>query len=234
MRPKARLVVLPRSPRRTRALLRSGSVNPLKVAPAAAPSRTITRAWAKAKAAAEAATATTLVPVRESQVIDEFVAHSDDEHDMHTRSRLPCKSRPSPGAPVLLTLRRRLTAPEGPPADNETHSPSAADDAAAFADPDDDDDESDAELLAYVRKLDVGARAPPPASQNSGNGDGGDNEPDYSSSEEIFPSPGMRAGAEKRRRTQAAKGRALCPAERHAGCIHNRKERAREALVGRR
>ncbi|KAH9978448.1 hypothetical protein BJV74DRAFT_859231 [Russula compacta] len=222
---KAQPVASPRSPRRTRARLRSGSVNPPEVAPAAAPLRTITRAKAKAAAAADAATATMLQPVRESQVIDdEFVAYSDnDEHDMHE---------------VEANLQVKAKSREDPPADNQMHSPSAADAAAAaaFADPDDDDDddESDAELLAYVRKLDGGARSAATASPKHGDGDGGDNEPEHSSSEEIFPSPGTRAGAEKRRRTQAAKVAPYVPPRGTRAASMIERERAREALVSRR
>jgi hypothetical protein len=77
--PRARPVVRPVSPRRTRA--RSRSANPPDPMPAA--SQTITRARAKASAAAAAATVPE--PIPESQVFDEFVAHSDsdEEGEMH-------------------------------------------------------------------------------------------------------------------------------------------------------
>ena len=143
-----------------------------------------------------------------------------------------------------------VTAPEDPLADNQIHSPSAvADDAAAFADPDDDDDDDDddAELLAYVRKLDAGARPRPrltTASPNNdnvdgdgdGDGNGSDNELDRSSSEEeIFPSPGTRAVAEKRRLTQAAKVAPYVPPRgTRAASIIEKERAAREALVRRR
>jgi len=71
------------------------------------------------------------------------------------------------------------------------------------ADPDgdeDDEDDDDAELLEYVRKLDVHAARPQPTvSQNEGG------KPGRGPSEEMFPFPGTQAEAEKRRRTQALK-----------------------------
>lgn len=73
-RVKARQVVPQLSPRRTRARSRSLSVQP-EALPAA--SRIASRA--KAKAAAASA----LKPVPASPIIDEFVAHSDDEGEMH-------------------------------------------------------------------------------------------------------------------------------------------------------
>jgi len=79
---------------------------------------------------------------------------------------------------------------------------------AIVADPDDDDDDDDddTELLEYVKKLDVrAARRQPTIKQNEGGN------PDRGSSEEIFPSPGTRAGAEKRRRTQAVKDAPYVP-----------------------
>ncbi len=70
----------PLSPRRTRAHSRSLSIQPKSV-PAA--SRTTSRAKAKATAANAATAALKTMP--ESQVFDEFVAHSDvdDEGEMH-------------------------------------------------------------------------------------------------------------------------------------------------------
>ena len=87
-RVKAREVVPPLSPRRTRARSRSLSVQP-KAVPAA--SRITSKA--RAKATAPTAAAAALKPVPASPVIDEsvphsdgddeFVAHSDDEGEMH-------------------------------------------------------------------------------------------------------------------------------------------------------
>ena len=77
-RVKARQVVPQLSPRRTRARSRSLSVQP-EALPAA--SRIASRA--KAKAAAATAATSALKPVPASPIIDEFVAHSDDEGEMH-------------------------------------------------------------------------------------------------------------------------------------------------------
>ena len=77
---RARRVAPPLSPRRTRARMRSLSIQP-EVDPAA--SRTNSRAKAKATAATAATEAPKRVP--DSQVFDEFVPHSDDdeEGEMH-------------------------------------------------------------------------------------------------------------------------------------------------------
>jgi hypothetical protein len=83
-RPRARQVAPPPSPRRTRARSRSRSVDVPENVPAAPRS---SRAKAKALAATTAAAAAApaaLQPVSESQVFDEFVAHSDDDEvEMH-------------------------------------------------------------------------------------------------------------------------------------------------------
>lgn len=78
-KPRARPVARPVSPRQTRA--RSRSANPHDSMPAAP--ENIIRAKAKASAAAAAATVPETIP--ESQVFDEFVAHSDsdEEREMH-------------------------------------------------------------------------------------------------------------------------------------------------------
>jgi hypothetical protein len=77
---RARQVVPPLSLRQTRARSRSLSIQP-EVVPVA--SRTTSRA--KTKATVTTANAAVLKPVPESQVFDEFVAHSndDDEGEMH-------------------------------------------------------------------------------------------------------------------------------------------------------
>jgi hypothetical protein len=107
---------------------------------------------------------------------------------------------------------------------------------AAIADPArddlDDDDSDDEELLAYVKKLEV--RVPTVDQNRRGNG-GRDR---GSSSEEIFPSPGTRAGAEKKRLTQAAKAAPYVPPRgtRAASMIEKEGARTRQAAatVGRR
>ena len=75
---RARRVVPPLSPRRTRALSRS-LLNQPEAVPAA--SRTTPRAKAKATAAAATAATAALNTVPESKNFDEFVAHSDDDDD---------------------------------------------------------------------------------------------------------------------------------------------------------
>lgn len=122
---------------------------------------------------------------------------------------------------------------------------------AALADPDDSnedeedelEDDSDAELLEHVRKLEGHAQAqspaPPPArptanrEEHKGDDDD-DDELEHSSSEEIFPSPGTRAGAEKRRRTQAAKVAPYVPPRGTRAASMVEKERARNAAARRR
>ena len=74
-RPRARRVAPSLSPRRTRARSRSLSVDQPDVPVA---SRT-TRSKSKTLAAVAAAAPAALEPVSESQVSDEFVAHSDDD-----------------------------------------------------------------------------------------------------------------------------------------------------------
>jgi hypothetical protein len=102
------------------------------------------------------------------------------------------------------------------------------------------EDDSDAELLEYVRKLEGHARArasPQPqstASRKKGKGDDDDDDYELSSSEEIFPSPGTRAGAEKRRRTQAAKVAPYVPPRGTRAASMIEKERAGVAATRRR
>jgi hypothetical protein len=100
------------------------------------------------------------------------------------------------------------------------------------SDGDVDQDDSDAELLAHVMKLDVRAQTRvagrPKASHDNGD------DPYHSSSEEIFPSPGTRAGAEKRRRTEAAKVAPYVPARGTRAASIVEKERAREVALRRR
>ena len=108
-------------------------------------------------------------------------------------------------------------------ADNQTHSLSTDDlqtsrrlqtslpDRVTVADPDGSGDDSDAELFAIVRKLKLGATVPvqPPPGPKASLSQGDD--PDRSLSEGSFPSPGTRARAEKRRRTEAAKDTPYVP-----------------------
>lgn len=82
-RPRARQVAPPPSPRRTRARSRSRSVDVPEDVPAA-PRTTRAKAKALAATTAPAAAPAALQPVPESQVFDEFVAHSDDDEvEMH-------------------------------------------------------------------------------------------------------------------------------------------------------
>ena len=95
---------------------------------------------------------------------------------------------------------------------------------------DDDDDDDDAELFAFVKKLDVHAPQVPAANlKRSGNRD----RDQRSSSEEIFPSPGTRARAEKKRRTQAAKAAPYVPPKgtRAASMIEKEQVRSRQVAV---
>jgi hypothetical protein len=85
------------------------------------------------------------------------------------------------------------------------------------------DDSDDEELLAFVKKLDVHV---PAVGQNQGGRGDRDRDQD-SSSEEIFPSPGTRAGAEKKRRTQAAKAAPYVPPRGTRAASMIEKERAR-------
>lgn len=130
-------------------------------------------------------------------------------------------------------------------ADNQTHSastddlqdsrrlPTASPDDVAVADLDSSGDDTDAELFALVRKLDASARAQPPPEPKASLSKG-DDDPDRSSSEDVFPSPGTRASAEKRRRTQAAKVTPYVPARGTRAASMMEHERTREAPVRRR
>lgn len=77
---RAPQAVPPLSPRRTRARSRSGSIQPEAV-----PTASNTTSRAKSKATLTTVDTAVLKPVPESQLFDEFVAHSndDDEGDMH-------------------------------------------------------------------------------------------------------------------------------------------------------
>jgi hypothetical protein len=130
-------------------------------------------------------------------------------------------------------------------ADNQTHSPgtdglqssrrqqTALSDDSAVEDPDGSEDDSDAKLFALVRKLDTTARSqsPPVPKASLRKGDDG---LDHSSSEDVFPSLGTRASAEKRRRTQAAKVTAYVPPRGTRAASMMERERAQEAPVRRR
>jgi hypothetical protein len=200
--PKARPLVVSSSPRQTRARSRLNPVDSPQTTPAAP--RAITRAKEAAVAAASATTS--LEHITESQVVDEFKAHSDDEGDMHeveadlqinTESRGVSQITPASSdkaalaalgnssanaradnlsADDLQTLQRLQGAP--------LHTPVAAD----FGD-DQDDGDSDAELLAHVRKLDVRVRRLPTTNGNRGD------KVDDGSTKEIFPSRGTRAAS---------------------------------------
>jgi hypothetical protein len=77
---EAQPIVRPLSPRQTRASSKVRSVNPHDAAPAV--SQTTPRGKTKSKTSATVV-ATVPQPIPESQLSDEFVAHSDDEGDMH-------------------------------------------------------------------------------------------------------------------------------------------------------
>lgn len=128
-------------------------------------------------------------------------------------------------------------------ADNQTDSPSNDDlqisrqlqtslpDGVTVADPDGSGDESDAELFAIVRKLKLDTTAPQPPPGPKG---GLRQDPDRSSSEGSFPSPGTRARAEKRLRTQAAKATPYVPPRGTRAASMVEHERVQQAPVRRR
>jgi hypothetical protein len=235
--------------RRTRAHSRSLSVRRDAV-PAA--SRTTTRTKAKATAATVATTAPKLVP--ESQVFDEFVAHSDDNdegemHEVEANLQINAHSRGSSLSHIRLNYiiiiilcfdSSGIYITESP-AGNQMLSghrvedlqtsrrlqSTAPSDANPARDELDDDDDDDAELFAYVKKLSVHAPPVPAAKLNRS---GYRDRDQRSSSEEIFPSPGTRAGAEKRRRTQAAKAAPYVPPKgtRAASMIEKEQGRSRQ------
>jgi hypothetical protein len=244
-RPKvrARRAVPPLSPRRTRARSRSLSIQ-REAVPAA--SRTTSRSKAKATAATAMPK-----PVPESQVFDEFVAHSDDDdegemHEVEADLQITAHSRGSSLSHIrcyyiIISLcfdSNCICATESP-AGNQMHSghrakdlqtsrrvQSSAPSDAAITNPArddlDDDDDDDTELFAAVKKLDVHAPSVP---ARSGHRD----HDQRSSSEEIFPSPGTRAGAEKRRRTQAAKAAPYVPPKgTRAALIKKEQTRSRQ------
>lgn len=131
------------------------------------------------------------------------------------------------------------------PADNQTHGPSTDDlqtsrrlqttlpDDVPVADPDSSGDDTDTKLFALVKRLDATARAQPPPGPKASLSKGED-DLDRSSLEGVFPSPGTRASAEKRRRTQAAKVTPYVPPRGTRAASMVEHERAREALVQRR
>lgn len=252
-RPKvrARRAAPPLSLSRTRAHSRSLSVQREAVPTA---SRTTPRTKAKATAATAATTAPKLVP--ESQVFDEFVAHSDDNdegemHEVEANLQITAHSRGSSLSHIRLCYiiiislcfdSSGIYTTESPAGNQmlsghrakdlqtsrrvQSTAPSDANPARDELDYDDDDDD-DAELFAYVKKLSVHAPPVPAAKLNrSGHRD----RDQRSSSEEIFPSPGTRAGAEKRRRTQAAKAAPYVPPKgtRAASLIEKEQGRSRQ------
>ncbi|KAI0255188.1 hypothetical protein BJV78DRAFT_1329928 [Lactifluus subvellereus] len=215
---KARPLVVSLSPRLTRSSSRLHAVDPLKADPAAS------RANPRANEATLAATpaATPLKPITESQVIDEFKAYSDDESDIHEVEAELQVSPKSRGGPRTNSRANSLSADDLQTSRSlQGASPNAP--AAADSDDDQDDDDSDAEL-------DVLARPPPKTSQDKGD----ELDHDHDSSEEIFPSPGTHASAEKRRRTQAAKAAPYLPPRGTRAASMIEKERVRAAQVRRR
>lgn len=246
---RARRMASPLSPRRTRARSRLLSIQPEAV-PAA--SRTTSRAKVKATAATAATAAPN--PVPESQDFDEFVAHSDNDdegemHEVEANLQITAHSRGSSLTHIRLYYiiisslcfdSNGIYTAESP-AGNQMHSGHRAKDSrtsgrvqsTAPSDPavvnpayDDLDDEDDTELFAVVKRLDIHAPQVPAANLNrSGRRD----RDQRSSSEEIFPSPNTRAGAEKRRLTQAAKAAPYVPPKgtRAASMIEKGRARSR-------
>lgn len=92
------------------------------------------------------------------------------------------------------------------------------------------DSDSETELFAHANKLSV--LAPPVLAANLNRGGHRDRD-QHSSSEEIFPSPGTRAGAEKKRRTQAAKAAPYVPPKgtRAASMLEKEQARSRQVAV---
>jgi hypothetical protein len=204
---RARRAVPSLSLRQTRARSRSLSIQHEAVPVA---SRTTSRA--KTKATVTTADVAVLKPVLESQVVDEFVAHSNDDegemHEVEANLRITAHSRGSCLCHIRLYyiissyFDSNGTFTAESPWGNQTHNSHRAEDF------DDDDDDDEHELLAYVEKLDV--HAPPvPASNLSRSGQRDRDQ--RSSSEETFPSSGTRARAEKKRRTQVAKAAPYVP-----------------------
>ena len=128
-------------------------------------------------------------------------------------------------------------------ADNQTHCASTDDlqdsrrlptaplDDVAVEDLDESGDDTDAKLLALVRKLDATTRTQPPPGRKASLTKG-DDDPDRSSSEDVFPFHGTRASAEKKRRTEAAKVTPYIPARGTRASMMEH-ERTREAPVRR-
>jgi hypothetical protein len=236
-----------------------------------AASQTITRAKAKASAAAVAAVSK---PIPESQIFDEFVAHSDsdDEGEMHEVEANLQASVASRGASLvtclaILLYQPVLTSPRlldlgVSLAEKQAHSPRAKGsrtsrrlqgsspniaaltnsvDSNGDEEEDELEEDLDAELLERVRKLEshaqvreLGPPLPPlTASRKKVKSDDNEDEPERSSSEEIFPSPGTRAGAEKRRRTQAAKAAPYVPPRGTRAASMVEKGRTRDIVVRR-
>ncbi|KAI9452672.1 hypothetical protein F5148DRAFT_1330937 [Russula earlei] len=190
------------SPRRTRARSRSRLVKPQEVVPTASRNTTPESPAAAVKA---------LKHVPESQVIDEFVAYSNDESEMHeveANLQLSIKSRGHSPTNQMLSVKD-LPATRRP----QLTLPNNVDSA---------DDDDDDELLEQVRKLDVHARSSIAIQHKGGNSDSGS---------EIFPFPRTRASDKKRRLTQAAKVAPYVPPRGTRAAVMIEKQRAREAIA---
>jgi len=102
---------------------------------------------------------------------------------------------------------------------------------------DEDEDSSDAELLELLaKKLDTRPPPPTPPKASARQNLDRDEESDELSDEEIFPSPGTRAQAEKSRRTQGAAKVAPYvppPGTRAASMMEKGKGKARETALRR-
>jgi len=216
-------------------------------------SRTTSRP--KTKATAPTAATAAPKPVPELQAFDEFVAQSDDDdegemHEVEADLQITAHSRGSSLSHIQLYYiiitslcfdSNGIYTTESP-AGSQMHSGHRAEDLqtsrrvqstapgdAAIADPARDDLDDDTELFAHVKRLEIHAPPVPTANLNrSGHRD----RDQSSSSEEIFPSPGTRAGAEKRRRTQAAKAAPYVPPKgtRAASMIKKEQTRSRRKL----
>ena len=241
----------PVSPRRTRASTRLRTVNPpehtmspaRRRAKATTTSPTTRRSRMRARtrsvsadatvAKAKSGAATSLDAVAES-ANDEFQAHSEDEGDM---DEVEGTLREDGGASLDAFVLTRLGQPPADsrarryslsPDDRQTYKrlrrARAVHDEDADEDEDEEDeleDESDAELLAQVRRLET--RPPPTPTRASRQ-----NKRVEDSEEEVLPSPGTRAQAERSRRTHMQKVNVAPPSQ---GTRAAAKGKARETAL---
>ena len=243
---RARRAVPPLAPRRTRARSRS-----LLIQPEAVPAVSRTTSRVKEKAGVAIAATAAMEPVPESQGFDEFVAYSDDGdegemHEVEADLQITAHSRGSYYGIIISPCfdSNGIYTTESP-VGNQMYNDRRAEDLhtsrhvqmaprdaaiASFTHDDLDDSDSDTELFEHVNKLSVLAPPVPAADLNKS---GRRNRDQQSSSEEIFPSPGTRAGAEKKRRTQAAKAAPYVPPKgtRAASMVEKEQARSRQVAV---